>query len=1304
MTKTPPTTAPPLNENDEQQANSSNSGAEAGTQQSDTPSADTSNTAQPNSNAAPAATGDCAAVTDWATLKNCIETGTGDVTVTITDPITAVKGESIAVTRNVTLISRIPLNSDNMNPSAFQFNNGDNSGSVFTINAGGHLTIGYTTDDNAFTYAGTETAPIARRFAQVNKNGALTINGGTFQYITIQVGTSAGIDGNTDSGAVARNDGGTVTVNDGTFQHITTNAYYGGVFTQLVGSTIINNGTFSENIAVRGSVIGVRDLNRDPKIDRDGDSSIEIHGGTFSNNSSSFAGGVIMQDNENGTLKIDESVAKLEFSGNTSASSGGVLHNNGSLVVAGGVFTGNKAFGGDSQGGGALSQDKGSTIITGGSFTKNAQTFPNVQCTNDNPGDCRKYRSGGGAIRVDGGMLTIQGDVKFEGNYSRAYGWGVGGGAIYIQGILWLKNNAQGYGPTFDGNWSGIYDEQLVDGKVPNGGAGGAIFVQDGNSTAYFMGGTFKNNSSGYLGGAIYTEENSTSYIAKAVAYGNTAGHFGGGLWLCPSGSGETSKGGNIALFDNSVDRNLDPNRDNVNAADGGDGTEAGADFAIMNPYHKKHKDTSFQLMDTWFTDRTQSAVTWYHDGAPLKDASGYDDAYQQRDSKNNPSGLSIAVSKSGRRYTGKNDTEISEYADHVKTLTLGWAGKDNEGKDHDSNAFYRESGVALKAVVKGDTAEQESRKKAAKSSAAVTFTSNKARLSGGAFGTNGNVKFSTPWTASWSKVANNEQGQPDENKPLAGSQWLITSTANKTSTDSSDTAKLEAESQAKTEAGGPFEEDFYPTICATKEVNGTDGKITTEYEGFAEGKCWKEVVTSTEQADGKVQYTVTRSAIVIDNIANDKSTSKSYEYSGFDNNPNGGGFDINNIGNGTYTMTEYRAPTGYGPNTDDKGSKSYEFTVNDAQAQWKDNNNQIDITIGNKVLPGVSWNKVDADTDKSVKGATWTVTKLDNKGKPVESTKKTVADCIDAENAPCANKTNTNTEYADRDGAEGGFRIWPDESGDYQLVETIPAGYWHPQQEVIYKFNFTITNGDPKNVTQIYHGTTEVSGNRILNTQPQVEWSKVAADSHDTLLSGSVWQIRGPLAKNAQGQLEEITASNSNAQSVATVTATVEDCVRRGGQATDLCKDYSNSLTGETKQYADIDPASGKFKVLGLPMPSNDTDTYYYELKETTSPTGYLLSNTTYVFEIDRKQPTVAVPITASGTVSAGLQVQGNTNTVTKNLIPNVKIVSALPLTGGPGDWAARDWLLIGGGLAVAAAGAMALTYEWRRRKAVSL
>lgn len=1289
------------------------------------------NDANSDTSQTPAATVDAeCAPAKWQVLKACIEGATGDTLVTITAPITVAKGDSIAIDgKNITLTSTIPANEKGERPSALSLVDGDNVDSLFTVSNSGSLTIGKDATDASFVYSGTEDKPLTRRFATVNDDkSSFTVNNGAFRYL--RVSDSAGTFGqNTTTAAVAVNQGGAIVVNNGTFSNNTTETQFlTGLFSQSAGSLTINNGTFKGNKGVRGSIISV------PAVDEK--TTIDIHGGTFENNSTAFAGGVIMQNSHAGVMTISGGT----FTGNSSGTRGGVVHNNGTMTVSGGTFTGNKAYG---QGGGVISEEGGAklSVVPSGdntvTFSNNGQTFKDDvlnECyinkgAND---DCNKGNQnyGGGVIWAGPKddsypRVNIQGNVVFDSNYSNAWGYMLGGGAIFMAGELWIQNDARGNKPRFVNNYAGVRQREVKeDGTIKTalrGGAGGAIFLQEGKmsenntkstSMAYIMGGDFENNTSGYLGGAVYTESHSITYVAKAVAYGNTAGHFGGGLWLCPSGTGTASKGGNIALFDNEVDKSIDPNVkandgkypndvpytgtgltqwDNDGTTEGnkrihgkidGTGTEAGDDFAIMNPMWKGEiTKTDFQLMDTWFTDRVNSAVDWYEDGTPVKGASGFQDYFQDPDIVTNVNGwhhgdgggTNLAVTMNGTRYKdAKTPTKVDiDTKTHTHTIKLTRTMDANKGLT---------TGYALKAVVKGNTkAEQEQAKNAAKSAAAITFTGNAARLSGGAFATNGDVKFSTPWTASWTKTDDNTD--TSKRVQLAGSEWLISTT------DDGDASKGML--------GGPYDSAFYPSMCAVDDsgVLTEAGKVAWEA-----GTCWKE-----EKSSKNGTTTTVRTAIIKDNTASDKGTPDNYAYNGFDNNPDGGGFDINNLANGTYTITERKAPTGYTPNTTADGkSVEYAFTIADAQAQWNNgsgNATTLDKDITNTALKGVSWGKIDADTRDKVTGSVWQVTLIKDKdGKDVaNATPHMIDDCVDAADTAekdnkCAVK-NKDKVFADKDGtdAAGMFNISVDVPGTYKLQEvTAPEGYWQPASNKSYQF--TVKANDDSAV-KIYEsdGKTEVKDNNIVNQRPTVAWSKVASDN-DGLLYGSEWTIRGPLTKNADGTFAEVSGK--------TITAAVTDCSSTNG----WCATQSNNLDGTDgtdKTYQDIDEAKGKLRVAGLaPAPSEktgETTEYWYELTETKAPSGFVLAKTTYTFSVGYRQPTASIRISAP--TDASLPVKHDATTG-PNAIQNVRAVAELPFTGGTD---ARDWLLIGGGIGLAGALVLALINEYRKRRGLA-
>ncbi|TPF92570.1 hypothetical protein BW14_08505 [Bifidobacterium sp. UTBIF-68] len=690
-----------------------------------------------------------------------------------------------------------------------------------------------------------------------------------------------------------------------------------------------------------------------------------------------------------------------------------------------------------------------------------------------------------------------------------------------------MKNGLTGLRPKFTGNQA-LTDQPGADGKLGRGGAGGAIFVQS-DSTAYLTGGTFEDNLSGYLGGAIYTEEKSTTYVGKSVAYGNTAGHFGGGLWFCPSGNSTASKGGNIALYDNATNPAIDGNPDNDAAkippyfrAD--TMTQAGADLAIMNPYWKwvngwmKGISTNqFQLLDTWFTNRSEQAVTWYWDNVPLQHSSGYHDSWQQTaETKRQGIEAVLATSKDPKNHT--------EQAPGLLQL---------QANDHEPGNQWIRTGLALKATVKNEGYKAEAWQKAQ-----IRMTGNQARLSGGAFGSNGVVVFDSPYSMNWNKV--DEQGKEvdtastwelstnkltdpytspyldEDMRPTdcqsggaadgcwvkdAEGVWSVDIVDNGPRDNDPAFGGISLDNLApgtytlkeKTPPTGYQKTDktYTFTIVAVEsggipkpvELKDASGKTVTDsaiVNHPATGVlAWSKTDADNTRIAGSV-WTITKldntTVDVADRTATDNLTS-------LDEDAGDGDFRISLFKDrkpdpawpdGKYTLQEETAPTGYW-----KTGKTYSFTITtqdsgNRTATWDDK----DVTTGRQFTNKptiVSWSKVSADnTDQTLPGSEWTITKLDDGGQPTGSS-RTVSDC-----RPGACSTPLGG-LKDSDETAGKFTVKSLEPGSYQLEEkTAPEGY--AKTDTKYTFTIGTTEGDVTIRVKNESSGEAVADNRIVN------------------------------------------------------------------------------------------------------------------------------------------------------------------------------------------------------------------------------
>lgn len=934
----------------------------------------------------------------------------------------------------------------------------------------------------------------------------------------------------------------------------------------------------------------------------------------------------------------DESANKLKFTApdDSGKSLGPLFHNYGTLTIEGGTFTGLHATNGP------VALNDGTMTVKGGTFSNN-------------------IADGNGGVIYSGGdksVLTIQGAARFENNQAKANQWTAGGGAIWATHELRVKKDANGNAPTFDGNQA-LTEKPGADGKLGKGGAGGAIFFNLG--TFYLTGGTFTNNQSGYLGGAVYTEEGSTTYVGKAVAFDNTAGHFGGGIWFCPSGNSAASKGGNIALFGNHVGSpkedgtTIDANTDNdltAHSQKDADTTQAGADLAIMNPYWKwvnkwiGASSNRFQLLDTWFIDRSSDAkaVTWRWDNVPLQHSSGYHDSWLP-DATSNATHQLVNQGIDAVLATTNAGTDNHKNGDEQVPGLLQLQADD--GVKDTSDIKWIRTGVALKAY---DYSDADVAK--AKTKAQVTMSGNQARLSGGAFGSDGVVLFDTPYSMSWEKIDLGENGKLDDtDKPVtAGSTWTLTAT------------KLDEQDGVAAGSELPYNDaDMRPTDCPTLDSTGT-----------IPDSCWHKTKTD---AAGKTYWTVD----IEDNGPRD-------------NDPSVGAFGVENLAPGTYALVEKEAPAGF-----QKTSNTYTFIIKKAvggvitetptltlKTEPKDDDGKGPLPsagdknpnrIGNKRVEGkIDWTKTPVGGSTRIAGSEWHIshTKTDATGD--KDVNVDVTDCVVSEvkQLCTVNGKEDGTKLLDQDPDGGGFDVditgttngaydWPD--GEYTITETkAPAVYLLPA-DGSRSATFTITTATDSTTKDTVRkvewksgtGMDTTSGRQFENQPTEVAWEKV--DSTDkTPLAGSSWT----LTQTKDGDTD---IAEGKRQSW-----TIEDCLK--------------NATCKTTVPSDSDDEDGKFKVTGLKAGT-------YTLVEKGAPSGYELDDkTVYMFVITDQTTTVGTTV----------HIQQNSAAVADNKLPNTRTpVSSLPFTGGRSG---LDWLIVGGGLALAASVAGLVYGRIRRRE----
>ena len=950
-----------------------------------------------------------------------------------------------------------------------------------------------------------------------------------------------------------------------------------------------------------------------------GDSSLTFGGGTEDTNKLSFSNhsnGRLVQvgsASDKGTVTINGGTYNKNGSDSNTTGDGNIAYvfANGNLTINGGDFKNNyasAASGNDvtirvTRSGGSVVRSSGTVTINGGTFDGNSTGTNN---------STNVTFHGGGAIWSDG-TLIVNGGL-FSANKSYAvhfYASGMlptGGGAIWAAGRLVVN------GGTFQDNWQmdnttlyatgggaiyfgdGTQNEDYNGSMVINGGTfdsnrsmqdGGAIFMAW-NCEAVFQQGEFRNNWSNRLGGAVYTEEDSVSYVTNAVAYENYAGHFGGGLWLCPSGKGVTSEHGGMALFDNEANTQYDRTetgaeitQDTIDGKNYGyPGSQnrgvsgAGDDFSIMYP-SKSGQTNYYQLSVEWFTgDR----VTWHDDGEPSQSANGYQ--YSVND-------LSVN--------SMKRLTEGNEYTSDA-TLDPGPA----------SNIYH---GYGLKVTKFGsDQAKQN-----AKNYAFITFTQNTARLSGGAFGSNGQVDFVKVYNVSWNKISS------ESSNKLSGSKWLLV-----------------AQNDGDVKSG-PIHLDFGNATDCTTTVSATGSVSAAPEEGV-----WCKVpdsVTDSYYSEFKGKYVT----VVADNSEIDKDSEN-------------GQFLVKGLRDGTYYLKEYQAPDGYV-----KSEKTYTFTIEGDHYPTISETDRTPLrnnSITNTPYGGVSWSKVDSTDGMTVlSGSEWKLQKVNGTdiqditgadGKAI-----TITDCTKADKC----SASQDNPYQDIDPTKDSFKLTYLPLGTYRLVETTaPDGYDLPDGATVY-YTFTIKENDADKSydrmnAKLYKADgTEVTENKVPNdrTKGSVIWYKTDSTKDgygdDARLKGSEWSLTQ--TKDWKGS--DIATDKRTA-------IAVTDCISDTGcsaaskdQAKEAGKFQLKNLDWGTYELVETKAPAGFRKsetTYTFVIDKDHTGTAEIQIKNGTDPvTGNIITNTPITVNslpftgTGSQTPRMFLPYVL-GTVGAGLAV----------------------------------------------------------------
>lgn len=311
----------------------------------------------------------------------------------------------------------------------------------------------------------------------------------TDAYDTTLVIDNITLDGNKDGGMMFITNGGHVILNKGAIiQNFATGSdSYGENIIHIGNGTL----TINDGATIKDNTHNFTGNKKQSIISLDNDATLNINGGTFSNNQNKlYFGGLLLSF---GTVNISGGT----FTGNK-APNGGVIASMGKLNITGGIFENNNVTGS----GGAIWASKDCSISKT-TFNKN-----NAQW--------------GGAAFVKGTTTIV--DVTFSSNTAEKMG-----GAIYKAKIKNASDELKIEKTKFENNIA-INDSSST--------KGGAVFIDSGlTSLQKITDCTFLENGAAF-GGGIYLSANSKLEVENSTFVKNVAGY----------GAGITTPAGGVTL------------------------------------------------------------------------------------------------------------------------------------------------------------------------------------------------------------------------------------------------------------------------------------------------------------------------------------------------------------------------------------------------------------------------------------------------------------------------------------------------------------------------------------------------------------------------------------------------------------------------------------------------------------------------------------------------------------------------------------------------------------------------------------